>query len=107
MLGFVRLGGGRGRTPKTLPILEANQKELGEGKKAVGVRNTLLAAVFQTSPYHPRQVQECGLLLKQFELEKVEKRKIAEAVSTAEVCLTLITGISPDHFNSRLSPTEW
>ena len=83
------------RTLKTLPTLEAIQKELGEVKKAVEV-TTFLTTVFH-KPDHtiPLQVHESELaqelLLKRLEIEKIEKTKIAEAVSTAEVCLSLTT----------------
>ncbi|KAF9568207.1 hypothetical protein CPC08DRAFT_813651 [Agrocybe pediades] len=60
------------RTLKTLPTLEAVQKELGEVKKAIEVHESEL-------------VQE--LALKRLEAEKAEKARIAAAVSTAEGAL--------------------
>ncbi|KAF8160611.1 hypothetical protein B0H34DRAFT_697356 [Crassisporium funariophilum] len=60
------------RTLKTLPTLEAIQKELGEVKKAVEVHEAEL-------------VQE--LTSKRLEVEKAEKARIANAVSAAETAL--------------------
>ncbi|PPQ97795.1 hypothetical protein CVT26_012840, partial [Gymnopilus dilepis] len=60
------------RTLKTLPVLEAIQKELGEVKKAIEVHEAELA-------------QE--LAVKRAEAEKAEKARIADAVSAAEASL--------------------
>ncbi|KAF8876704.1 hypothetical protein CPB84DRAFT_1752363 [Gymnopilus junonius] len=68
------------RTLKTLPVLEAIQKELGEVKKAIEVHEAEL-------------VQE--LTAKRLEAEKAEKARIADAVTTAEV------------FIQTLSPKIW
>ncbi|KDR74988.1 hypothetical protein GALMADRAFT_268537 [Galerina marginata CBS 339.88] len=60
------------RTLKTLPTLEAVQKELGEVKKAIEVHEAEL-------------VQE--LTAKRHEADKAEKARIADAVSSAEAAL--------------------
>jgi hypothetical protein len=60
------------RTLKTLPTLEAIQKELGEVKKAIEVHEAEL-------------VQE--LAIKRHEADKAEKARIADAVSSAEAAL--------------------
>ncbi|RDB16820.1 hypothetical protein Hypma_002371 [Hypsizygus marmoreus] len=61
------------RTLKTLPTLEAVQKELGEVKKAVEVHESEL-------------VQE--LTLKRIEADKAEKARIADAVDAAKSAFT-------------------
>ncbi|KAF9010697.1 hypothetical protein BDQ17DRAFT_1397348 [Cyathus striatus] len=60
------------RTLKTLPTLEAIQKELGEVKKAIETHESELAH---------------ELALKRLETDKVEKARVAEAVSTAQASL--------------------
>lgn len=75
------------RTLKTLPTLEAVQKELGEVKKAVEVCNlilfipTLFISLFQV--HESELVHE--LTAKRIEAEKADKARIASAVSAAEV----------------------
>jgi len=61
------------RTLKTLPTLEAVQKELGEVKKAIEVHESEL-------------VQE--LSRKRIEAESAEKAKVAAAISEAETAIT-------------------
>ncbi|GLB45084.1 hypothetical protein LshimejAT787_1901620 [Lyophyllum shimeji] len=61
------------RALKTLPSLEAVQKELGEVKKAIEVHESEL-------------VQE--LSIKRIEADKAEKARIASAVSAAEATIT-------------------
>jgi hypothetical protein len=75
------------RTLKTLPTLEAVQKELGEVKKAVEVCNlfsfisTLFICLLQV--HESELVHE--LTAKRIEAEKADKVRIANAVSAAEV----------------------
>ena len=75
------------RTLKTLPTLEAVQKELGEVKKAVEVCNlfsfipTLFISLLQV--HESELVHE--LTAKRIEVEKADKVRIANAVSAAEV----------------------
>lgn len=71
---------------KTLPTLEAIQKELGEVKKAIEVRvlmynPCLLLTALQV--HESELVQE--LTIKRAEAEKAEKARIAEAVATSQV----------------------
>ena len=79
------------RTLKTLPTLEAVQKELGEVKKAVEVCN--LISFISTLFISPLQVHESELVheltAKRVEAEKADKARIASAVSAAEVSFTL------------------
>jgi hypothetical protein len=78
------------RTLKTLPTLEAVQKELGEVKKAVEVCNlfsfisTLFICLLQV--HESELVHE--LTAKRIEAEKADKVRTANAVSAAEVSFT-------------------
>lgn len=78
---------------KTLPTLEAIQKELGEVKKAIEVR------VWIYNPYillTALQVHESELVqeltIKRAEAEKAEKARIAEAVATSQVSILRLDG---------------
>ncbi|KAH9484939.1 hypothetical protein JR316_0001843 [Psilocybe cubensis] len=74
------------RTLKTLPTLEAIQKELGEVKKAIEVHEADL-------------VQE--LTVKRLEAEKAEKARLAQAVSSAESALVSKAGAILDLLRFR------
>jgi len=76
---------------KTLPTLEAVQKELGEVKKAVEVCHNLIHLDVNFVEFiNWKQVHESELVhelaLKRVEAEKAEKARVAEAVSAAQVC---------------------
>jgi len=71
---------------KTLPTLEAIQKELGEVQKAIEVRFCTysrgdMLTMFQV--HESELVQE--LAIKRAEAEKAEKARIADAVATSQV----------------------
>ena len=74
------------RTLKTLPTLEAVQKELGEVKKAVEVCNLSfqLPTLFISHQVHESELVH-ELTAKRIEAEKADKARIANAVSAAEV----------------------
>jgi c-di-AMP phosphodiesterase-like protein len=75
------------RTIKTLPTLEAVQKELGEVKKAIEVsipHNMYFSVDVERFQVHESElVQE--LAIKRLEAEKAEKARINGAVSAAQV----------------------
>jgi len=78
---------------KTLPTLEAIQKELGEVKKAIEVSASvynpyLLLTALQV--HESELVQE--LTIKRAEAEKAEKARIAEAVATSQVRIFRLDG---------------
>ena len=78
---------------KTLPTLEAIQKELGEVKKAIEVSASvynpyLLLTALQV--HESELVQE--LTIKRAEAEKAEKARIAEAVATSQVRILRLDG---------------
>jgi len=85
-----QLNDDQNRTMKTLPALEAVQKELAEVKKAIEVRLVILSywwgIDFFGKVHELEQAQE--LTLKRVEAEKAEKQRITDAVSAVKVCVS-------------------